>query len=200
MGLLRTIALACLVALAAAPALAADEARAMLDACRSVANDAERLACYDRAAERLLSQPVARAAPPPAPAPAPTPAPAPSAAPDTPAPTAPAAPVAAGSAATAAASAASAEENFGRERQIAYEETKRTRAVGELRATITDIETRIDGLMTFMLDNGQVWRQTRPDSKFSVKSGDPILIQPASLGSFILSGPTKKSTRVTRVK
>jgi hypothetical protein len=113
---------------------------------------------------------------------------------------APTAPVAAGSAATAAASAESAEDNFGRERQMAYEEEQRRRAVGELRAAITDIETRIDGLMTFTLDNGQIWRQTRPDSKFSIKSGDAILIQPASLGSYILSGPTKKSTRVTRVK
>jgi hypothetical protein len=54
--------------------------------------------------------------------------------------------------------------------------------------------------MTFTLDNGQIWRQNRPDSMFRIQSGDEILIQPASLGSFILSGPGKKSTRVTRVK
>ena len=58
----------------------------------------------------------------------------------------------------------------------------------------------MDGLMTFTLDNAQVWRQVRPDSKFSINQGDAIRIQPGSLGSFILSGPTKKSTRVTRVK
>ncbi len=96
------------------------------------------------------------------------------------------------------------EDDFGRERQLAYEEDQKlaeaTRAVGELQSSITGIEKRMDGLMTFTLENGQVWRQSRPDSKFSVKQGDAIRIQPGSLGSFILSGPTKKSTRVTRVK
>jgi len=58
----------------------------------------------------------------------------------------------------------------------------------------------MDGLMTFTLDNGQVWRQNTPDSKFHLKEGDRVKIQPGSLKSFILSGPSKKSTRVTRVK
>jgi hypothetical protein len=102
------------------------------------------------------------------------------------------------------AAAAKPADDFGRERQIAYEEDKKreeaTRAVGELRASIVAIETRMDGLMTFTLDNGQVWRQNRPDSRFSIKQGDAVLIQPGSLNSFILSGPNKKSTRVTRVK
>jgi hypothetical protein len=177
MGLLRTFALACLAAL---PAHAADDARAELAACRSIAGDAERLSCYDRATERLLAQPRAPAAPPQAQA-----APAP----------APAAP---------AAAAASAEDNFGRERQMAAEQARRVdqeaRAMGELNATVTGIETRMDGLMTVTLDNGHVWRQSRPDSKFRLKTGDKIRIQPGSLNSFILSGPTNRSTRVTRVK
>jgi hypothetical protein len=96
------------------------------------------------------------------------------------------------------------EDDFGRERQLAYEEDQKraeaSRAVGELQSTIIGLEKRIDGLMTFTLDNGQVWRQSRPDSRFSIQEGDAIRIQPGSLGSYILSGPTKKSTRVTRVK
>ncbi len=100
--------------------------------------------------------------------------------------------------------AARSEDDFGRERQLAYEEDQKraeaTRAVGELQSSIVGIETRMDGLMTFTLENGQVWRQSRPDSRFSIKQGDAVRIQPGSLGSFILSGPTKKSTRVTRVK
>ncbi|HKX59811.1 MAG TPA: hypothetical protein VJN00_10605, partial [Steroidobacteraceae bacterium] len=119
-------------------------------------------------------------------------------------PTAAAAPTAAPAGPAQPAPAATSEDNFGRERQLAHEEDKKreeaTREVGELRASIISIETRMDGLMTFTLDNGQVWRQNRPDSRFSIEQGDAILIQPGSLNSFILSGPNKKSTRVTRVK
>lgn len=153
----------------------ADDIGAAVNACRAEADDARRLACYDRAAGRATS-----------------------AAPSTPSAT----PAAA--AAAAAPAAVKSEDDFGRERQLAYEEDQKraeaTRAVGELQSSITGIESRMDGLMTFTLENGQVWRQSRPDSKFSVKQGDAIRIQPGSLGSFILSGPTKKSTRVTRVK
>ncbi len=183
---LRKFAFASLAVLAAGPAAAADGIRAELDACRALANDNERLACYDRAAGRILAQPRAPAA-------------AVSAAP------AAAAPVAAAAAtAPPAASTPGATDTFGRERVLAAEEAKRqqqqTRAIGELSATATSIETRMDGLMTITLDNGQVWRQTRPDSMFRLKTGDRVKIQPGAMNSFILSGPTKKSTRVSRVQ
>lgn len=170
-----------LAAVAAVPALAAEDLADAIRACRSEADDARRLACYDRAAGAggaALEAPAAATAA----------APAAAAAPVAPAP----------------AAAAPSEDDFGRERQMEYEEEQKrseaSRAVGELESSITAIEKRIDGLMTFTLDNGQVWRQVRPDSRFSIKEGDAIRIQPGSLGSYILSGPTKKSTRVTRVK
>jgi hypothetical protein len=173
------IAFACLASLEAVPAGAADPTRAELGACRELAKDADRLACYDRAVGRLLAQPAAPQAVPAAAAPAPAPP-------------------------AAAVAATSAEENFGRERAMAAEEAKRTeqeaRAAGELNAAVTAIESRMDGLMTITLDNGQVWRQNRPDSMFRLKVGDPVKIQPGSMKSFIMSGPTKKSTRVTRVQ
>ena len=181
------------VAACAPPALASadGDVAAAVKACRSDSDDARRLACYDRAAGRgSVATPAPAAA-------------APTAAAAAAAPTvAPAAPTPAGPAQPAP--TATSEDNFGRERQLAHEEDKKreeaTRAVGELRASIISIETRMDGLMTFTLDNGQVWRQNRPDSRFSIKQGDAVLIQPGSLNSFILSGPNKKSTRVTRVK
>ena len=166
-------------------ALGAEDIAAAVNACRAEADDTRRLACYDRAAGRATGNAL-DAAPAVAPAAAST----------------------AATAATAPASAPGApekpEDSFGRERQLAHEEDQKraeaTRAVGELQATLVGLEKRMDGLMTFTLDNAQVWRQVRPDSKFSIKQGDAIRIQPGSLGSFILSGPTKKSTRVTRVK
>jgi len=100
--------------------------------------------------------------------------------------------------------AASAEENFGREHQIEAEQQARqqqaARALDELEATVSRIDRRMDGLMTITLDNGQTWRQNRPDSMFRLKEGDRVKIQPGALNSFILSGPTNRSTRVSRVQ
>ena len=176
------ITLAIAAALGMSTAAGAEDVGAAVRACRTEADDARRLACYDLAAGRAQTLEPAAAPPPPS----------------QPAASAPAA------AASAAASASPAEDDFGRERQLAYEEDQKraeaTRAVGELQSSIVGIEKRMDGLLTFTLENGQVWRQVRPDSRFSISDGDAIRIQPGSLGSFILSGPTKKSTRVTRVK
>jgi len=175
-----------LLIFAAAPALAATDISAAVRACRAETDDARRLACYDRAADGTRAPAPAAEATPKSVAPA----------------SATVAPVAATAAPVAA--AANAEDNFGRERQVAAEEQKRqqeaARSLGELEAYVTGIETRMDGLMTFTLDNGQVWRQNTPDSKFHLSEGDRVKIQPGSLKSFILSGPSKKSTRVTRVK
>jgi hypothetical protein len=182
--LLFHLSLAIAIVLGMGTAAGAEGIGAAVRACQAEADDTRRLVCYDRAAGRAKSpEPMA---PPPA---ASQPAASASTA---------AAPV------SAAAAAVKSEDDFGRERLLAYEEDQKraeaTRAVGELQSSIAGIEKRMDGLLTFTLDNGQVWRQVRPDSRFSIKDGDAIRIQPGSLGSFILSGPTKKSTRVTRVK
>jgi hypothetical protein len=98
----------------------------------------------------------------------------------------------------------SPEERFGRSGALAREEIDRkndeSRELGELLATVTEIWTRSDGLMVLTLDNGQVWSQNRPDPFFRIKTGDQVKIQPAAMGSFLLSGPSKRSTRVSRTK
>lgn len=96
-----------------------------------------------------------------------------------------------------------AEERFGRSGTMARAEFDRERdetRQGELIATITEIWTRSDGLMVMTLDNGQVWSQNRPDPFFRIRNGDKIKIQAAAMGSYLLSGPSKRSTRVTRTK
>jgi len=178
-----TLFAALLFAVAAVPTFAAEDFGESLRACRSQSDDARRLACYDRVASHAESEaPAAAAANAGGPAAAPKPAP-PAAVP---------------------AAAPTPEDNFGRERTIAAEEDKRraaeSHAIGGLSALVVGIDTRGDGLMTITLDNGQVWRQNAPDSKFRLQEGDKIRIQPGSLNSFILSGPSKRSTRVTRVK
>lgn len=180
---IRRMILPWVAAMIAAPAaLAADDPGAALRACRAEPDDARRLACYDREVGRLDAQaaPAAAAvAAPPAPA-----APAATAAPATP--------------------ALTPEERFGRTGAMTREEADRkeqeSRELTELQATVTEIWTRADGLMVLTLDNGQIWKQVRPDSRFRLKVGEQVKIQPAALGSFLLSGPSKRSTRVSRVK
>lgn len=96
------------------------------------------------------------------------------------------------------------EEQFGRTGRMASEETERrnkeSRDLGELISTCTEIWTRSDGLMVFTLENGQVWKQNAPDAFFRLKAGDKVKIQPAAMNSFLLSGPSKRSTRVSRLK
>ena len=74
------------------------------------------------------------------------------------------------------------------------------RSLGTLESIVSGIATRADGLMTITLANGQVWRQNAPDSQFRLKDGDSVRIQPGAMSSYILSGPSKRSTRVTRLK
>jgi hypothetical protein len=177
--MMRNFVLAGCLASAAAllqPAAAQDPGGS-LQACRSESDDARRLACYDREVDRMTARPAAGVAVAPA-APA--------------APTAPAAPP------------LTPEERFGRTGALNREEADRryqeSRDLVELNATATEIWTRADGLMVVTLDNGQIWKQVRPDSMFRLKVGEKVRIQPAAMGSFILSGSSKRSTRVSRLK
>jgi hypothetical protein len=104
----------------------------------------------------------------------------------------------------APAPAVTPEDRFGRRGALAREEKDKEKAaareLGELNAVVTEIWTRSDGLMKITLDNGQVWSQNAPDPFFRLKTGDKVKIQPGALGSFLLSGPAKRSTRVTRIQ
>lgn len=151
------------LAAAALPwAVQADDTHAALAACRSEADDARRLACYDRVADGIAGGPGVSPA------------------------------------------ATTPEERFGRRAELAREKEAKARAdereLGELQAVVTEIWTRSDGLMRITLDNGQVWSQNAPDAFFRLKTGDKVKIQPAALGSYLLSGPSKRSTRVTRIE
>ncbi|HEX9708131.1 MAG TPA: hypothetical protein VGA24_10885 [Steroidobacteraceae bacterium] len=172
MSSLRMLLSLLVITLAIAPVSAAVEADAALKACRAETDDSRRLACYDREIDRMVRVPEPAGV---APAEAPV-----------------APPV------------LTAEERFGRKGSMTREETDRkvqeSRALGELQAKVTEIWTRSDGLMVVTLDNGQVWKQIRPDSFFRLNSGDMVKIQPAAMNSFLMSGTSKRSTRVSRVK
>lgn len=154
----------------------AEVADADLKACRAEPDDARRLACYDGEMDRMARESESAGV-------------APREAPDE---------------ASVPPQVLTAEERFGREGAMTREEVDRkeveSRELGKLQAKVTEIWTRSDGLMVFTLDNGQVWKQNSPDSQFRLKTGDSVRIQPAAMNSFLLSGPSKRSTRVSRLK
>jgi hypothetical protein len=159
---------------------------ASVRACASERDDARRLSCYDREIARLDQGGDVAAAP------------------ATKAEVAPAAAAAAAAASAAAATppTAAPDEKFGYRGDIArkeLDEQAATEAVDRLEATITEVSSRAHGELVITLDNGQVWVQKAPDSKMQLKTGDPVTIKKASLGSYMLVA-AGRSTRVTRVQ
>jgi hypothetical protein len=139
-------------------------------ACARIAADAERLACYDKATAALSAE---------------------------------AARITAAReaeseklrAAEAAAAAAAAEEarraSFGSEGLGAAPDGTR---LTELEATVQEAFVDRSKLLVFLLDNGQVWRQT--DGTFSsiVPSGTPVRLKRAAMGGYMMTIPSKGRT------
>lgn len=168
----------CLLLLAAG-AVVAQELPEHIRACAADADDARRLACYDRAAGRSVQQTTPSAA-------------AAAAAKSTPT-----------SASTLSAPAATPETKFGYRGDIAREELDRREAEAQqdapdrLEATVTEIAKQPHGQMVLTLDNGQVWEQKTAET-LKIRVGDRIVIKNASMGSFLLVAPNNRTSRVVR--
>lgn len=96
------------------------------------------------------------------------------------------------------------EERFGmarREVREAQEATAReTEQLGRLESTISGITSAGDGRRTFVLANGQVWREKEPNGMARFDVGHSVRIEPGALGSFMMFGKGKRGSRVTRTK
>jgi len=183
-----------------------------LVACAAETDVLERLSCYDRAMEELLT---AEAAPPqaeatmPAPAPEPpapdaaarvadvpsqrsaapaaVPAPRPAVTGQTPEPAglppAPAArPTPAGKPADMPPPVESAEPD------------------GRIVATVTELRERPYGELIILLDNGQIWEQKHRDNRFRLRVGDEVTISKGLVSGYRLSGRGNNSIQVERLK
>jgi len=67
-------------------------------------------------------------------------------------------------------------------------------------AAIKSVSVDANNRKVFVLDNGQVWRQSQRDPAFTVKPGDTVHISAGALGSFFLSTNPHIATRVARVR
>ena len=186
--------------------------------CATIANDGERLACYDTAFGRATgpAAPSARSA-----APAAAASPPPTAATPPAAPTATtAATVSAGSAtnsvavspvtpavgasAGVAVAARDPERDFGlteaqKQQRVPEEAPKPPQETASIETTVTIVSTRRTGEFVYALANGQVWVQSEANQNGYLRDGSSVTIKRAALGSYKLVSDTV-STRVRRLQ
>ena len=85
-------------------------------------------------------------------------------------------------------------------REVVEEHKREAEQLDSLASTISTIAQRGDGSRVFTLANGQVWSERGDNPKARFKVGDRVEIESASLGSFLMTGTTKRSIRVNRVR
>ena len=148
----------------AAPALgqapSAEKQLGSVQACRAIADLEQRVACYDRASAPGAAPAQAARTQPPAPPPPPPPTP---------------------------------EEQFGRspERARPAPPPQEARAgpqqLDQLSARIVSLRSDALGRLSFVLDNGQVWRMTESEGVFDFPSrGDTVTVRRGAIGGYRL--------------
>jgi hypothetical protein len=161
-------------------------------ACRKIASNAARLACFDRQSAAIA----AHMATIPGRSP---PASAPPAIGAQPA----AADLAVAGAAATHGSALDPVQTFGLpEGQILAREEAAQRAprpLEHIEAHIVGLASMGDGREIFTLDNNQVWAELEPDGDLYAKSGETVEISRGWLGSYMLRVKSRRSSKVTRL-
>lgn len=98
----------------------------------------------------------------------------------------------------------SAEQRFGFRGEVAREAIAEKKAAApqleRLESTVTAVARRgsIDWIIT--LENGQQWAQISTGTPYTIRVGDAVTINPGALGSFLLTGPSGRATRVRRAR
>lgn len=160
-------------------AITASAAADSLSACRSIAEDAARLVCYDALADQSV-----KVATPPMPAVDPARA-------------------AAAAAQGAAPPPPSPEELFGRDAVQSEDMVRRAAGIGrveEIRGRVESVQLDPYRKLVLTLDNGQVWSQVDSPSP-NFRSGDEVRIRRAAMGSYLLNRVDGERTiRVRRSK
>ncbi len=202
-----------------APAIWAAESLASLLACRSIADPAARLACFDRETATLAAAGAETSAAPTGAASATTvtspPAGAtargvsPSGAGDSAnrnasSPASSARTEAAPAARSAVATSAEATQNFGLPSGvIAAKEVaagQRPADLSRIEAHVTELSRAGDGRVVFTLDNGQIWLQMLHEGDLLLRPGDEVTIARGLFHSFALQTKSGRSCKVTRIR
>jgi hypothetical protein len=94
-------------------------------------------------------------------------------------------------------------DEFGREEEVRRKAREREAQdpsrLQRLEAQVTAVSQRPLGDI-IELDNGQVWEQTEKKTTVLLKPGEKITITPGALGSFFMTGESRRTIRVRRVR
>lgn len=69
----------------------------------------------------------------------------------------------------------------------------------DIQALVSGVARRPRGELVITLDNGQVWAQLAPQEYYPLKIGDTVHISKGALGSYSLTTPAKRGSKVTRL-
>ncbi len=79
------------------------------------------------------------------------------------------------------------------------EQKKEAVAPKEIQAVVSGVARRPRGELVITLDNGQVWAQLAPQEYFPLEIGDTVHISKGALGSYSMTTPAKRGSKVTRL-
>lgn len=193
--LVTTVALAVTPSQAATPASAAG-----VLACRDIADNTARLACFDRESTKLAGTLASTGAS----APGVSSAASVGGAPNAAAPAAKAAATAGPATSGAAAPTLDPQQTFGLSsaeisaRQVAAGE--RPRDASSITAHIARMTQAANARFVFVLDNQQVWQQLLAEGDLDSKPGDTVVISRALLGSYWMKAQSGRGCKVTRLR
>lgn len=96
------------------------------------------------------------------------------------------------------------EDTFGVKGELLRKQQEAERAaepkIEKLEARIKNVSARPRGQLVAELDNGQVWEQKEVVSTFYLKTGEQVILEAGSLGSYWLVNESGRRTRVKRIK
>lgn len=79
-------------------------------------------------------------------------------------------------------------------------ERMRVVAPDRIEASIAGVVTRATGERVVTLDNGQVWLLTEATSRGQLKTGDPVIIREAAMGTYMLETGKRIALRARRIQ
>jgi hypothetical protein len=70
----------------------------------------------------------------------------------------------------------------------------------QIESTVTRLDPLEPGRSRITLANGQVWEQVEPSTRFQPRTGEPVTVRQASLGSYLMRASRGAAVRARRLR